>query len=178
MRARTCGLTSFLVTMTFVASSLASPFNAKRTEAVLSTVDTTGCGAPIPDWVDVTFAPSGKVTSVEAQPGAYSLETLHCLVTRFEEVTVAPFDGEPRVVQFAIGASTAAAPAASAAASDEHPSTPEGHYGHFEKRPRSGLLVAGGIVLGVGTLFVLTAFVDSKKSTPDCGGSGQMPCSS
>jgi len=173
MNARTSAVSCFFVAATSAASVRAAPFDGQKAETALSSVDTTGCGAPIPDWVDVTIDPSGKVTKVEAQPGAFSFETVKCVVARFETVTVAPFDGEPRVVQFRIGAPTAAT---AAGTSDEHASTPEPPSGHFEARRRPGLLVAGGIVLGVGVLTLLVSVIDAQRSSTDCGGFRQISC--
>ena len=159
MRRRTVRVISFLVATALSGSALAGTFDEKKAVGALAMVDTAGCGAPVPKWVDATFDPSGKVTEVSTEPGTFSVETVHCLTERFREATVAPFDGESHVIHYVLGDAPPAA-----ATDDEHDVAP---IGHFEKRGRPGLVVAGSIVLAVGALFLIGAVVYSQLPQDD-----------
>jgi serine/threonine protein kinase len=60
------------------------------------------CSVPKAGQIQVTFAPTGRVRSVEVAQGDYDAVTRACLAARFKAATMPPFRGKPQLVKATI----------------------------------------------------------------------------
>ncbi len=152
-----------------------APMDEEDATAALGRVVYRSCGRGGAGVVKVTFAADGHA-SADVSDGAYSLRTIQCLERRFAAVRVAPFDGAPRTVAYAI------------ALAPDPPATPAIRYVYVDFKPdewRHGAAVPPGFrvehslrlgplwaaipLSGLGSLFIIGDVLNADRINPETG---------
>lgn len=155
-------------------------FDADDARKQLGAVDYKDCGKGGPAKILVTFSTDGTVERVVLAEGSWQPEVAICVTRRFSEVRVAAFTGASHTVKYAVQLEGGPAPAATYAtpaaaptynpymgprpevidANDNGP--PPGY--HEEGRRRTGPLISGSIIAGMGLLFTTLALSEDRRS--------------
>lgn len=145
-------------------------FDVASAKKELAAVDYKDCGKGGAGKILVTLSTDGTVERVVVAEGSWQPEVAICVTRRFAEIKVAPFTGASHTVKYAValeGAPAAPTPTYSAPPAsppmynpymgprgkvidaDDGPAPP-GY--HMEERRRSGALITGSIIGGMGLI--------------------------
>lgn len=158
-------------------------FDAAAAKKVLGEVEYKDCGKGGPGKILVTFSTDGTVERVVLAEGSWQPEVAICVTRRFSELKVAPFTGASHTVKYAVQLEGGPVPATTYTAPpppttynpymvggrdviDANDGPPPPGY-HVEERRRSGALISGSIITGVGLLFTALSLDDSSRSSKE-----------
>jgi hypothetical protein len=161
-------------------------FDAAAAKKALGAVDYKDCGKGGPGKILVTFTNDGSVERVVLAEGSWQPEVAICVTRRFADAKVPAFIGATHTVKYAVQleggppapAATYAAPPPGGAPTYNPYMVPrsdviEGTDGppppgyHVEERRRSGALISGSIITGMGLVFTALAFDDGSRSSKE-----------
>jgi hypothetical protein len=98
------GAPSSNVLLDHAGGGQASPFDLKAALKALGAVHYGICAVADPGEIAISFAPSGRVSTVSVLHGRFAQTTLGCLVARFGAARTRPFRGEAQTVTAEIAA--------------------------------------------------------------------------
>ena len=156
-------------------------FDVAAAKKELSAVDYKDCGKGGPGKILVTFSTDGTIERVVLAEGTWQPEVAVCVTRRFAAISVTPFVGGSHTVKYAVQleGGVPAPPPSYAAPVEPRPTynpymvpnkqvmdahdgpTPSGY--HVEERRRSGSLITGSILSGMGLVFGYLALNDSRS---------------